>query len=48
MPVKTIRDALNLMIASGKKIQAIKITNEYEFYDIDEKSDLLNINIEKR
>ena len=48
MPVKTIRDALNLMIASGQKIQAIKITNEYEFYDIDEKSDLLNINIEKR
>jgi choline kinase len=48
MSVKTIKDVINLMIGSGKKIHAIKVTNEHEFYDIDEKLDILGLNIEKR
>ena len=36
------------MIGGGKKVYAIKVTNENEFYDIDEKLDILGFNIEKR
>lgn len=47
-PVKTIREVINLMINGGKIIHAMNVPNEYEFYDIDEKVDIVNFNIEKR
>ena len=47
MPVKTIKEAINFLIEDGKDIYAMSIPNEYEFYDIDDKLDILGLNKEK-
>jgi len=42
--MNTIRESINLLIDKGKTIHAIKIPKEYEFYDIDEKFDIAELN----
>ena len=46
MPVKTIRGVINFFTEGGKDIYAMRVPNEYEFYDIDDKLDLLSLNSE--
>ena len=44
MPVRTIKEVINLFTEGGKEIYAMRVPNEYEFYDIDDKLDLLSLN----
>jgi NDP-sugar pyrophosphorylase family protein len=44
MPVKTIREVINLLTEGGKEIYAMRVPNEHEFYDIDDKMDFLRLN----
>ncbi len=41
--VKTIREVINYMIKQGKGIFAIEIDSDYNFYDIDNKLDLIEL-----
>ncbi len=41
--VKTIREAVNHLIKQGNRIFVIKINNKYNFYDIDNKLDLIEL-----
>lgn len=43
IPVKTVWETLNYMIANGNKIIAFEIENKHYFYDIDNKNDLKNL-----
>ncbi len=47
--IKTISKMLNIMARKGREINAINITNKLNFYDIDNKIDLINFeNIRKK
>ncbi|MHA1659902.1 MAG: sugar phosphate nucleotidyltransferase [Promethearchaeota archaeon] len=47
--IKTISKILNIMARKGREINAINITNELNFYDIDNKIDLIKFeNIKKK
>ena len=41
--VKTIREAINHLIKQGNRIFAVKIDSKYNFYDIDNKFDLMEL-----
>ena len=41
--VKTIREAVNHLIKQGNRIFVVKIDNKYNFYDIDNKFDLIEL-----
>ena len=41
--VKTIREAVNHLIKQGRRIFAVKIDSKYNFYDIDNKFDLMEL-----
>lgn len=43
IPVKTVWETLNYMIANDNKIIAFEIENKHYFYDIDNKNDLKNL-----
>ncbi|MFX0103910.1 MAG: sugar phosphate nucleotidyltransferase [Candidatus Hodarchaeota archaeon] len=43
IPVNTVWETLNYMITNKNKIFAFEIENKYYFYDIDNKSDLINL-----
>ncbi|MFX0071106.1 MAG: sugar phosphate nucleotidyltransferase, partial [Candidatus Hermodarchaeota archaeon] len=45
--LNTVRQIINSMISEGKKILAIRIDNVGNFYDIDYKSDLIELNKKK-
>ena len=47
MPVKTIREVINLLTEGRKDIYAMRVPNEYDFYDIDDKLDFLSLNGEQ-
>ena len=44
----TINDVVMRFRAISESFPVMKITDEHEFYDIDEKLDILGLNIEKR
>lgn len=46
--INTIREMINYVIGYGQKIIAIEIDNKFEFFDIDSKLDLLNLDIKKK
>ncbi|MHA1985240.1 MAG: NTP transferase domain-containing protein [Promethearchaeota archaeon] len=46
--VKTIREIINILIKRKKKVYAFCIQPNYQFFDIDTRSDLLNLNQKKR
>jgi len=41
--IKTIREGVNYLINQGKRISAIKIDSDYNFYDIDTELDLIEL-----
>ncbi|MFX1357827.1 MAG: sugar phosphate nucleotidyltransferase [Promethearchaeota archaeon] len=47
-PIKTISEALNFMILSGQKILTYEVHPALEFYDIDDKYDLMLLNSRKK
>ena len=46
--LNTMREGINLLIEGGEAVRAMKIPNNYEYHDIDEKSDIEQLNIEKK
>jgi len=46
--VKTMREIINVLIKGKKKVYAFCLKPDYKFYDIDTRSDLLNLNQKKR
>lgn len=48
VPINTIREMINFVIGNGQNIIALEIENKFEFFDIDSKLDLLNLDIKKK
>ncbi len=41
--IQSIREMINLMINKGKKVLSVKLPEKFDFYDIDYKTDITNI-----
>ncbi len=41
--IQSIREMINLMISRGKKVLSVKLPEKFDFYDIDYKTDIINI-----
>jgi NDP-sugar pyrophosphorylase family protein len=48
LPIKTISEALNFMIERRNKILTYSVNPDFEFYDIDDKFDLMMLNKKKK